>query len=101
MSLTVITNERCFNPDSLVPNERHLGTRDRFDVSKLFDYPGKAVGCLKAARMLQQRTVPEAQSTILGPLVNGLGKAVAPVAGSVRIEFQTRSNLKQGMMRNI
>ena len=79
MSLTVITNERCFNPDSLVPNERHLGTRDRFDVSKLYDYPGKAIGCLKAARMLMQRTVPEAQSTILGPLVNGQGKAVAPI----------------------
>jgi acetoin utilization deacetylase AcuC-like enzyme len=79
MSLTIITNERYFYPDTLSPDERHLGTRDRFDVSKQYDYPGKAVGCLKAARMLQHRTLPGAPPTLLGPLVDGQGNAVAPI----------------------
>ncbi len=79
MSLTVITNEKYFYPDTLAPDERHLGTRDRFDVSKQYDYPGKAVGCLKAARMLQNRTIPGTHSTILGPLVDGQGNSVAPI----------------------
>jgi acetoin utilization deacetylase AcuC-like enzyme len=80
MSLTVITNERYFYPDTLAPDERHLGTRDRFDVSKQYDYPGKAVGCLEAARMLRNRTRPEAISTILGPIVDGNGKAIDPIS---------------------
>ncbi len=80
MSLTVITNERFFYPDTLALNERHLGTRDRFDVSKQYDYPGKAVGCLQAARMLQQRTLPQAISTILGPIVDGKGIAIDPIS---------------------
>ena len=79
MSLTVVTNERYFYPDALAPDERHLGTRDRFDVSKQYDYPGKAVGCLKAARMLQHRTLPGAPPTLLGPLLDGQGNAVAPI----------------------
>ena len=79
MCLTIFTNERYFYPDTLAPDERHLGTRDRFDVSKQYDFPGKAVVCLKAARMLQQRTLPGALPTIGGPLVDGLGNAVAPI----------------------
>jgi len=79
MPLTVFTNERYFYPETLAPDERHLGTRDRFDVTKQYDYPGKAVGCLKAAKMLQHRTLPEALSTMWGPLVDGQGKKVAPI----------------------
>lgn len=79
MSLTVFTNERYFYPERLATDERHLGTRDRFDISKQYDYPGKAVGCLKAARMLQHRTIPESHSTVLGPLVDGHGNLVAPI----------------------
>jgi len=79
MSLTVITNESYFDPDTLAPDERHLGTRDRFDVSKQYDYPGKAVGCLEAAKMLQQRTLPGALSKIFGPIINGKGQVVAPI----------------------
>ena len=79
MSLTIITNERCFHSDANPSVDRHLGTRDRFDVSVQYDYPGKASGCLQAARMLQSRTLPASMSTILGPLVDGNGKALAPI----------------------
>ncbi len=74
MSLTVITNERYFYPDTLAPDERHLGTRDRFDVSKQYDYPGKAVGCLKAAKMLQHRTLPRSDPDDLGTVGRWPGK---------------------------
>ena len=80
MSLTIITNERCFNHDSNSFGDRHLGTRDRFDASIQYDYPGKAIGCLEAARMLRSRTLPEAFSTILGPIVDGNGKALDPIS---------------------
>ena len=80
MSLTIVTNERCFNPDVNSTGDRHLGTRDRFDASIQYDYPGKAIGCLEAARMLQRRTLPEAFSAILGPIVDGKGKALTPIA---------------------
>ena len=79
MSLTIVTNEHCFNPDVNSTGDRHLGTRDRFDASIQYDYPGKAIGCLEAARMLQSRTLPEAFSTILGPIVDGNGKALDPI----------------------
>jgi acetoin utilization deacetylase AcuC-like enzyme len=80
MFLTILTNERYFYPDALAPDDRHLGTRDRFDATVQYDYPGKAVGCLKAAKMLQLRTYPESLSTMLGPLLDGQGKAVAPIS---------------------
>ncbi len=57
MSLTIVTNEPCFNPDVNSTGDRHLGTRDRFDASVQYDYPGKAVGSLAAARMLQSPDV--------------------------------------------
>ena len=79
MSLTIVTNERCFDPDVNSIGDRHLGTRDRFDVSIQYDYPGKAIGCLEAARMLQRRTLPEALSTILGTIVDGKGNALDPI----------------------
>ncbi len=79
MSLTIVTNEQCFNPDVNSTGDRHLGTRDRFDASVQYDYPRKAIGCLEAARMLQSRTLPEAFSTILGPIVDGNGKALDPI----------------------
>jgi len=79
MSLTIITNERCFHSDANSSVDRHLGTRDRFDVSVQYDYPGKASGCLQAARMLQSRTLPASMSTIFGPLVDGSGKSLAPI----------------------
>lgn len=79
MSLTVITNERYFYPETLVVEERHLGTRDRYDVTVQYDYPGKAVGCLEAAKMLQHRTLPEARQMIWQPLLDGQGKAVDPI----------------------
>jgi acetoin utilization deacetylase AcuC-like enzyme len=79
MALTIITNERCFNSDTNSSGDRHLGTRDRFDVSIQYDYPGKASGCLQAARLLQYRTLAASQSTIFGPLVDGNGKALAPI----------------------
>jgi acetoin utilization deacetylase AcuC-like enzyme len=79
MSLTIVTNEPCFDPDVHSAGDRHLGTRDRFNAAIQFDYPGKAIGCLAAARMLQSRTLPEASSTILGPIVDGNGKALDPI----------------------
>jgi len=79
MSLTIITNEQCFDSDINATGDRHLGTRDRFDVSIQYDYPGKARGCLQAARMLQCRTLPASRSTILGPLLDGDGNALAPI----------------------
>ncbi len=79
MFLTIHTNERYFCPEALAPEERHLGTRDRFDASIQYDYPGKAVGCLKAAKMLQRRTLPEASSMLLAPLLDGQGKPVPPI----------------------
>ena len=79
MSLTIVTNEPCFNPDVNSTGDRHLGTRDRFDASIQYDYPGKAIGCLEAARMLQSRTLPKSLSTILGPIVDGNGKALDPI----------------------
>ena len=80
MSLTIITNERCFSSEAIAIGDRHLGTRDRFDSSIQYDYPGKAIGCLKAARMLQSRTLPESLSTILGPLVDGKGNLLSPIS---------------------
>ena len=79
MSLTIITNEECFDSDINATGDCHLGTRDRFDVSIQFDYPGKARGCLHAARMLQCRTLPASRSTILGPLLAGNGNLLAPI----------------------
>jgi acetoin utilization deacetylase AcuC-like enzyme len=79
VSLTIVTNEPCFNPDANSIGDRHLGTRDRFDTSIQYDYPGKAIGCLAAARMLQSRTLPQAFSTIWGPIVDGNGNALDPV----------------------
>ena len=79
VSLTIVTNERCFNPHVSSTGDRHLGTHDRFDASIQHDHPGKAIGCLEAARMLQSRTLPEAFSTILGPIVGGNGKALDPI----------------------
>lgn len=79
MPLTIVTNERFFYPACLEPEKRHLGTRDRYDAFKQYDYPGKAVGCLKAARMLQNRTIG-ADSKIFGPLTDGQGKRVAPIS---------------------
>ncbi len=79
VSLTIVTNETCFIADSSSTHYRHLGTRDRFDASILYDFPGKAVGCLTAARMLQRRTLPAATSTIFGPIVDGHGKVLPPI----------------------
>ncbi len=79
MSLTIITNEQCFHLDTNSSGDRHLGTRDRFDERIQYDYPGKARGCLRAARLLRQRTLPESVSTMLGPLVDGNGKSLAPI----------------------
>jgi acetoin utilization deacetylase AcuC-like enzyme len=76
MSLTFVTNESCFSLDVNSTGDRHLGTRDRFDAAIQYDYPGKAIGCLEAARMLQSRTLPDADSTIFGPIVDGNGKAL-------------------------
>lgn len=80
MSLTIITNERSFDSETTSTSDRHLGTRDRFDACIQYDYPGKAVGCLKAAKLLQHRTRPESLSTILGPLIDGNGKLLDPIA---------------------
>jgi acetoin utilization deacetylase AcuC-like enzyme len=79
MPLTIVTNESCFNSSASSSGDRHLGTRDRFDASIQYDYPGKAIGCLKAAKMLQSRTGPEASSTLYGPVVDGNGQAVEPI----------------------
>jgi acetoin utilization deacetylase AcuC-like enzyme len=79
MSLTIITNERCFNYDTNAAGDHHLGTRDRYDKNIRYDYPGKAQGCLKAARMLQRRTLPESSATVLGRLVDGLGKPLESI----------------------
>lgn len=79
MALTIITNDQCFDFDTNSPGDRHLGTRDRFDKNIQYDYPGKACGCLKAARMLQHRTLPESRSTLWGPLLDGNGKALVPI----------------------
>lgn len=80
MSLTIITNERCFGADANSSDDRHLGTRDRFDASIQYDYPGKAIGCLEAAKRLQRRTLPDSCSTLWGPLVDGRGNPLAPIA---------------------
>ena len=80
MSLTIITNEQCFDSDNSAFGHRHLGTRDRFNAAIQYDYPGKAIGCLQAARMLQRRTLPESRATHLGPLVDGEGKLLAPIS---------------------
>jgi acetoin utilization deacetylase AcuC-like enzyme len=79
MALTIITNDQCFDSGANSSGDRHLGTRDRFDKTIQFDYPGKACGCLMAARMLQHRTLPESQSTFWGPLLDGNGKALTPI----------------------
>lgn len=79
MSLAIVTNEPCFNPGFNSVGGRHLGTRDRFDASIQFDYPGKAIGCLAAARMLQNRTLPGAFSTVFGPILDGNGKSLDPI----------------------
>ncbi len=96
MPLTIITNERCFNSDTSTSGDRHLGTRDRFDVCIQYDYPGKANGCLKAARMLQHRTLPESVSTMLGPLVDGKGKSLAPICWVSSNRMPDLKELEQG-----
>jgi hypothetical protein len=80
MALTVFTNERYFYPDTLAPEDRHLGTRDRYDVTVQYDYPGKAVGFLNAAKMLQHRTLTGAPMTVLGPLLDGQETSVSPIS---------------------
>lgn len=79
MALTIVTNESCFDHDVNSTCVRHLGTRDRFDSSIQYDYPGKAVGCLKVARMLQGRTIPSAISAIWGPITDGKGNLPDPI----------------------
>ncbi len=96
MSLTIVTNEPCFNPDVNSTGDRHLGTRDRFNPSIQYDYPGKAIGCLEAARMLQSRTLPEAFSTILGPIVDGNGKALDPIGLVTSSRMPDLKDLERG-----
>jgi acetoin utilization deacetylase AcuC-like enzyme len=79
MTLTIVTNESCFGLGSDSSSVRHLGTRDRFDRSIQYDYPGKAIGCLEAARMLQGRTIPSVIQSIWGPILDGEGKPVDPI----------------------
>ncbi len=56
MALTILTNEQAFEANTANQTRGHLGTRDRTDPSCRFDFPGKASGCLAAAKKLQQLT---------------------------------------------
>jgi acetoin utilization deacetylase AcuC-like enzyme len=96
MPLTIVTNERCFDPDPNSTIDRHLGTRDRYDPSIQFDYPGKAIGCLEAARMLQRRTLPEALPTVLGPILNGRGKPLDPIVMVSSTRMPDMNDLERG-----
>jgi acetoin utilization deacetylase AcuC-like enzyme len=96
MALTIISNEQAFIPKSNGTKYRHLGTRDRYNKSIQFDYPGKAMGCLDAARMLQNRTLPEPISAPLGRLVDGQGKPLAPIKLASTTRMPTLADLEVG-----
>lgn len=96
MALTIVTNERCFLPNANSTANRHLGTRDRYDKSIQFDYPGKAIGCLDAAKMLQNRTLPQANSAPLGRLVDGQGSPLTPIKLTSTTRMPTLAELEVG-----
>jgi acetoin utilization deacetylase AcuC-like enzyme len=96
MALTIVTNESCFDSEVDSTGDRHLGTRDRFDSSIQYDYPGKAVGCLKAARMLQGRTIPNSNQTIWGPIVDGDGMLVDPIKITCTSRMPDLKDLERG-----
>jgi acetoin utilization deacetylase AcuC-like enzyme len=58
MALSIFSNQKAFEPKEVNDNERHLGTRDRANPSRQYDFPGKGMGCLAAARQLEQLTAP-------------------------------------------
>ncbi|MFN7876657.1 MAG: hypothetical protein ACK5PB_15160 [Pirellula sp.] len=96
MTLTIVTNESCFELSFDSTGNRHLGTRDRFDRSIQYDYPGKAVGCLEAARMLQGRTLPSMIQSIWGPILDGKGKPLDPIEISRTIRKPELRDLELG-----
>jgi acetoin utilization deacetylase AcuC-like enzyme len=96
MPLTIVTNEGCFRSDANASVYRHLGTRDRFDASIQYDYPGKAIGCLEAAKMLQSQTRPKASSTLYGPVVDGNGQAVEPINMICSSRMPDLNDLRRG-----
>lgn len=96
MALAIVTNESCFYHDVYSTGVRHLGTRDRFDGSIQYDYPGKAVGCLKAARMLQGRTIPNSNQTIWGPIKDGKGKLLDPIRITSTSRMPDLNDLERG-----
>ena len=96
MPLTIVTNESCFHSSANSSGDRHLGTRDRFDKSIQYDYPGKAIGCLEAAKMLQSRTGPEASLKLYGPIVDGNGQAVEPVKLICSTRMPDLNDLQRG-----
>ncbi len=96
MALTIVTNESCFDHDVNSADVRHLGTRDRFDSSIQYDYPGKAVGCLKAARMLQGRTSPNSIQTIWGLIKDGKGKLLDPIRITSTSRMPDLNDLERG-----
>lgn len=96
MPLTIVTNESCFNSTANSSGDGHLGTRDRFEKSIQYDYPGKAIGCLEAAQMLQSRTGPDASLNLYGPIVNGNGQAVEPVKLICSTRMPDLNDLQRG-----
>ncbi|HBJ33721.1 MAG TPA: hypothetical protein DDZ51_02945 [Planctomycetaceae bacterium] len=96
MALTIVTNESSFDPNANLTGDRHLGTRDRFDSSTQFDYPGKAVGCLKAAKMLQGRTIPSSIQSIWGPILDGEKRLLDPITITCTSRMPDLNDLERG-----
>lgn len=96
MALTIVTNESCFDANGNSTGDHHLGTRDRFDSSIQYDYPGKAVGCLKAAKMLQGRTIPSSIQTIWGPIQDGDKRSLDPITITCTSRMPDLIDLERG-----
>lgn len=69
MSLTIVTNESCFTTGANSAVDRHLGTRDRYDPSIQYDYPGKAIVEHILRRFIHSRNCMTMRPTSLIPPV--------------------------------
>ncbi len=92
MGLTILTNEQAFEANDATNLEGHLGTRDRTDPTFLHDFPGKALGCLAAAKTLQQLTVPHARPF----LTDGNGEPLPEVTIKSSSRLPERDELAKG-----
>jgi acetoin utilization deacetylase AcuC-like enzyme len=94
--LTIVTNQQAFESTELNEREGHLGTRDRFDPTRRYDFPGKALGCLEAARALEQLTMPSTQDGLFGTLRDGNRQPLARITITSSSREPTNEQLLKG-----